>query len=315
MSKNLATLVGSSAIVMWASMVGLIKHVSTALNPTLGITLIYSFSAIFLLLIFRFPNFKQINKTYLILGTILFTAYELCFSFAIAYSKTHQQAIEVSIINYLWPSLTILAFVIFKELRFNLLIILGLIISISGIIFIQAGSNSLSIQSILSNFSSNPLSYILALLGAIIWALYCVLTRKMSNGHNPIALFFIVVALTLWLKLFLTDQFELPTLDITTLTYIIIAACAIGFGYAAWNVGIIQGNITILVIASYFTPIISSVLAMMMLQTHLSSTFWQGTALVTFGSFICWISTNWISIRPFLTKLFREIKYTFRAKR
>ena len=137
----------------------------------------------------------------------------------------------------------------------------------------------------------------------------------MSNGHNPIALFFIVVALTLWLKLFLTDQFELPTLDITTLTYIIIAACAIGFGYAACNVGIIQGNITILVIASYFTPIISSVLAMMMLQTHLSSTFWQGTALVTFGSFICWISTNWISIRPFLTRLFRKIKYTFRPHR
>ena len=54
----------------------------------------------------------------------------MCFSFAIAYSQTTRQAIEISIVNYLWPSLTVLAFVIFKELKFNFLIILGLMLSI-----------------------------------------------------------------------------------------------------------------------------------------------------------------------------------------
>ncbi len=299
MSKNLATLIGLSAILMWASMVGFVKHITTAIGPDVGITLIYSLSALLLLIIFRVPNFKLISKKYLILGAILFIAYELCFSFALAYSKTAQQAIEVSIVNYLWPSLTVLAFVIFRELKFNVFIILGLLISISGIIFIQTGNGDFSLGRVVDNFHSNPLSYILAFIGAIIWAFYCVLTKKMGKGQNPISIFFLGAALTLWLKLLFSGQVSLPSLDLNTILSLIVASAAIGLGYAAWNIGIIHGNITMLVVASYFTPIISSLLAMLVLQTELSISFWQGTAMVTAGSLICWLSTNWAVIRSY----------------
>ncbi|EMN2534921.1 aromatic amino acid DMT transporter YddG [Acinetobacter baumannii] len=302
MSKNLATLIGLSAILMWASMVGFVKHITTAIGPDVGITLIYSLSALLLLIIFRVPNFKLISKKYLILGAILFIAYELCFSFALAYSKTAQQAIEVSIVNYLWPSLTVLAFVIFRELKFNVFIILGLLISISGIIFIQTGNGDFSLGRVVDNFHSNPLSYILAFIGAIIWAFYCVLTKKMGKGQNPISICFLGVALTLWLKLLFSGQVSLPSLDLNTILSLIVASAAIGLGYAAWNIGIIHGNITMLVVASYFTPIISSLLAMLVLQTELSISFWQGTAMVTAGSLICWLSTNWAVIRSYFRK-------------
>lgn len=313
MSKNLATLIGLSAILMWASMVGLIKRITATIGPDIGITLIYTFSAVLLLIIFRVPNFKLISKKYLILGTALFIAYELCFSFAIAYSKTAQQAIEVSIVNYLWPSLTVLAFVVFKELKFNFIIILGLLVSIVGIIFIQTGNSDFSLSSVVYNFHSNALSYILAFLGAVIWAFYCVLTKKMSNGQNPISIFFICVALTLWIKLFITGQTTLPSLSLENFISIGVASVSIGLGYAAWNIGIIHGNITMLVVASYFTPIISSLLAMSVLKTQLSASFWQGTAMVTTGSFICWISTNWLVIHPFIKKMTREVRYIFKS--
>ncbi|VCY90317.1 Methyl viologen resistance protein YddG [Acinetobacter baumannii] len=78
MSKNLATLIGLSAILMWASMVGFVKHITTAIGPDVGITLIYSLSALLLLIIFRVPNFKLISKKYLILGQF----YLLLMSFA-----------------------------------------------------------------------------------------------------------------------------------------------------------------------------------------------------------------------------------------
>ncbi|ENW48631.1 hypothetical protein F917_02503 [Acinetobacter baumannii NIPH 67] len=315
MSKSLATLIGLSAILMWASMVGLIKHVATAIGPTIGITLIYSFSAVLLLIIFRLPNFKLISKKYLILGTLFFIAYELCFSFAIAYSQSAQQAIEVSIVNYLWPSLTVLAFVFFKELKFNFIIILGLLISIAGIVFIQMGNGCFSLESILNNFQSNPLSYILAFAGAIIWAFYCVLTKKMSKGQNPISIFFICVAVTLWVKLFMTGHASLPPINLNTFISLIIASIAIGLGYAAWNIGIVHGNITMLVVASYFTPIISSLLAMLVLQTQLSLNFWKGTSMVTAGSFICWIATNWSTIYPFLKRVNRGIRFIFKSNR
>lgn len=302
MSRKLATLIGFAAIVMWASMVGLLKQVSATLGADLGLTLVYSCSTILVLMIFKLPNFKLISKQYLILGTILFVTYELFFAFAIAYSKTAQQAIEVSIINYLWPSFTILAFVIFKELKFNFMIIVGLLFSISGIVFIQAGKGDFSINSILINLVNNPISYILAFVGAILWAFYCVVTKKMSNGQNPISIFFIMAAITLWTKLLMTQSFTVPEIDLSTAIYILTAALAVGLGYAAWNVGIVHGNITILVVASYFTPVISSILAMFILQTELSITFWQGTFMVTTGSFICWFSTNWTTIKKFYKK-------------
>ena len=83
---------------------------------------------------------------------------------------------------------------------------------------------------------------------------YCVLTKKMGKGQNPISIFFLGVALTLWLKLLFSGQVSLPSLDLNTILSLIVASAAIGLGYAAWNIGIIHGNITMLVVASYFTP-------------------------------------------------------------
>ncbi|MOA49439.1 Aromatic amino acid exporter YddG [compost metagenome] len=65
-----------------------------------------------------------------------------------------------------------------------------------------------------------------------------------------------------------------------------------GFGYAAWNVGILHGNVTILAGASYFIPVSSAALAAMLLHTPLSLSFWQGAAMVCAGSILCWLATR-----------------------
>ncbi|MCT9251488.1 hypothetical protein KTH35_16845 [Acinetobacter baumannii] len=94
MSRNLATLIGLSAILMWASLVGVIKYISLLMDSSLAITLIYTLSAILVIIFFKFPNFNEIPKNYLMLSSVLFVSYELCFSFAIALSNNSQQAIE-----------------------------------------------------------------------------------------------------------------------------------------------------------------------------------------------------------------------------
>ncbi|MFV5355188.1 aromatic amino acid DMT transporter YddG [Acinetobacter baumannii] len=306
MSRNLATLIGLSAILMWASLVGVIKYISLLIDSSLAITLIYTLSAILVIIFFKFPNFNEIPKNYLMLSSVLFVSYELCFSFAIALSNNSQQAIEVSIVHYLWPSFTVLAFIAFKEIKFNPFIVVGLAVSLFGIIFIQAGSGELTISGLIENFNSNPLSYILALSGAIIWSLYCVVTKKMSRGYNPISILFLSVSIILWIKLGASHELIMPSINLNIICILLLASGAMGFGYAAWNIGILNGNIAIMVVASYFTPVISSVIAMFVLNAKLSATFWQGTAMVTIGSLICWISTNWIAIRPLLGRLIKN---------
>ncbi|MFW1859983.1 aromatic amino acid DMT transporter YddG [Acinetobacter defluvii] len=304
MSKNLATLLGFSAILLWSSLVGLLKKLSSLLGADYAVTLMYSLSTIILLIIFKIPNLKNIPKKYLIGASLLFLVYELCFSYAIALAQSPQQAIEISLVNYLWPSLTIVILIIFKELKFSFFVVFGLMVSMSGIIWIQTGNNQFSLSTLISHFISNPISYILALMGAILWAVYCVITRKYSQGHNPITLYFIMITVVLWGKLLMTHSFStLPTVQLQVLPYLLAVSCATALGYAAWNIGIIKGNITFLVTLSYFSPIFSTLFSMLILQTTLSLEFWHGVCLVTLGSLICWISTSWEHIKPRIQRL------------
>lgn len=78
----------------------------------------------------------------------------------------------------------------------------------------------------------------------------------------------------------------------TALIYLVLAASAMGFGYAAWNVGILHGNVTILAGASYFIPVFSAALAAMVLSAPLSLVFWQGASMVCAGSILCWLATR-----------------------
>ena len=300
MSKNLATLIGFSAILQWSSIVGLLKQISFSIGPDLAVTFMYSFSTVILLLLFRIPKLREIPRTYLITATLLFLIYELCFSYAIALAQTAQQAIEVSLVNYLWPSLTIAALIVFKELKFNVFVLIGLAVSLGGIVIIQSGAGAFSWASVLENIQSNPVSYILAFIGAMLWSVYCVITKKYSQGHNPIAFFFAMIAVVLWLKMFFLHDFSIhsfPEISASTAMYMLMVSIVTALGYAAWNIGIIQGNITLLLTLSYFSPLFSSLISMVILDTKLSVEFWQGALLVTAGSFICWVSTNWTDIK------------------
>ena len=70
--------------------------------------------------------------------------------------------------------------------------------------------------------------------------------------------------------------------------WILIAlSVALGLGYAAWNVGILHGNVSLLAAASYFTPVLSSALAAILLSATLSWSFWQGAGMVCLGSLLC----------------------------
>lgn len=310
MSKNLATLIGFSAILQWSSIVGLLKKVSANIGADLAVLFMYSLSAVLLFALFRIPNLKQIPRKYLFGATALFVVYEICFSYAIALAQNAQQAIEISLVNYLWPSMTILMLILFKELNFNKWVILGLGISLAGVFYIQTGNGAIDLAAVISHMQSNPLSYGLAFIGASLWSLYCVMTKKYSQGHNPITLFFIATSAVLWLKMLVLhpEQFaQIVHIDATTLMYMLMVSTVTGLGYAAWNIGINRGNITMLVTLSYFSPIFSPIMSMWILQTPLSKTFWLGAIMVTLGSFVCWTSTNWHELKQrFITMRLRQ---------
>jgi len=251
MPHKKATLIGLIAILLWSAIVGLIKSVSEGFGPVGGAALIYTCSAVLLLFTIGFPKIQKFPVSYLIIGSVLFVCYELCLSLSLGFTHSGRQAIEVGMVNYLWPSMTILLAVIVNRQKTSPLIIPGVVLAIIGIGRVLGGNGGFSLTEMMNNVMDNPLSYGLAFSGAVIWAIYCVVTQRIARGNNGITLFFILTALTLWVKYFTSPQPEF-VLSWHAWISLLLAAMAMGFGYAAWNVGILHGNVTVLAAASYF---------------------------------------------------------------
>ncbi|KAB5494786.1 drug/metabolite DMT transporter permease [Serratia sp. RJAL6] len=290
-SRTRATLFGLLAIVLWSSVVGLIRSVSEGLGPVGGAAMIYSVSAAFLLVTLGVPKWRSFPRPYLIVGSLLFVSYEICLSLSLGYANTRLQAIEVGMINYLWPCFTVLMALALNGQKAKWWLLPGLLLSLFGIGWIMSGEGGWSPAQMLANVRSNPLSYTLAFSGAVIWALYCNLTKKIARGSNGVVLFIALTALALWLKYAFSAESGMQFSGGVTVT-LLCAGVAMGAGYAAWNVGILHGNMTLLATVSYFTPVLSAVFAALVLHTSLTVNFWQGVAMVTLGSLICWRATR-----------------------
>ena len=292
MTRNNATLIGLTAVLLWSSIVGLIRGVSEHLGATGGAAMIYSLATLFLLVSVGPTRVSRFPRRYLFWGSGLFVSYELCLALSIGYANSSRQAIEVGMVNYLWPAFVMAAAILFHKQKANLLVLLpGFALAILGICWVLGGDQGLHLPSMIVNIQDNPLSYGLAFTGALIWAAYCTVTARISEGNNGITLFFALTALALWLK-FLFIGGEPMQFSVSAMVYLVLAAAAMGFGYAAWNVGILYGNMTVLAGASYFIPVLSAALAALVLQTRLTLPFWQGAAMVCVGSILCWLATR-----------------------
>lgn len=253
--------------------------------------MIYTLGAALLALTAGLTPIRTIPRAYLGWGSLLFVAYELCLSLSIGYAHTAQQAIEVGMVNYLWPTFTLLAAIAFNGQRANALIVPGVLVALAGVCQVLAGEQGLDVAGMLANLRSNPLSYGLAFLGAVLWAAYCTVTARMARGQNAITLFVALTALTLWAKYGLVGGEPMHWSPATAL-HLAFAAVAMGLGYGAWNVGILHGNVTVLAGASYFTPVFSAALAAALLNVPLTPAFWFGTAMVCGGAVLCWLATR-----------------------
>jgi drug/metabolite transporter (DMT)-like permease len=83
-----ATLIGLLAIVLWSTLVGLLRAVSELLGPTGGAAMVYSSASMLLLVTVGLPRIRSFSRLYLIVGSILFVAYEMCLSLSVGYANS-----------------------------------------------------------------------------------------------------------------------------------------------------------------------------------------------------------------------------------
>ncbi|RMX06429.1 drug/metabolite DMT transporter permease [Corticibacter populi] len=291
MNSKHATLIGLTSVLLWSSIVGLIRSVSEHFGATGGAALIYTTGSALLLLTLGPSKVRQFPRPYLICGGVLFVAYELCLALSIGYANTGRQAIEVGMVNYLWPALTMVFAIVFNGQKSSWLVVPGFVVAVAGVCRVLGGEQGWDLSGMWANIQDNPLSYGLAFSGALIWATYCTVTARIAKGSNGVTLFFMLTAAVLWAKYLIMGGGAMA-FSAAACTQVALAAAAMGFGYAAWNLGILHGNVTVLAGASYFIPVLSAALAALVLRAPLSQAFWQGAAMVCAGSILCWLATR-----------------------
>lgn len=281
------TVIGLLAIVLWGFMAGLVRLVSESFGATLGSALIYTVGGILLLVVRKPTPIRRAPRKYLIICGIMFVAYEASISLSIGLASTAAQSVEVSLVNYLWPTLLVLMTAAVSHKRGAVWKALpGAIVATIGVAM-AVGGESLNVHEALRNISSNPLPYDLAFAGAFIWAIYATVTPKMSDGYDGTTIFFCCVAVVLWLIHFTSGE-GLPATAPGIGGYVALAACAasIAGGYACWGYGMLHGSMETLAIGSYATPLFSTASSTVLLGVALGASFWIGVALVVGGTLV-----------------------------
>ena len=199
-------------------------------------------------------------------------------------------------VNYTWPALTVLFAVLFNGVKARWWLYAGLVVAFAGIVKVLSGDAGFSFAGFAARFAQNPVSYMLAVLASVSWAGFSSMTRAWSRGQNPSAVIFCIDMILfglLWAGGIGTEPTGVTEgVTLYGIVSVILGGMTLGAAYLVWTIGMSRGNITVLAVASYFTPVLSCIFAVFWINADLQGDFWTGVALVVAGSLVCWDATG-----------------------
>jgi drug/metabolite transporter (DMT)-like permease len=295
-----ATLAGILAVIIWSSNVAVSKTVMNELGAFNAAFYIYFFSGIinfFLLLValgrIKFlKHLKALPLRYYLQTGIFFALNNVFIYTAIGLTKTNEELLIVTLLNYLWP---ILIFV-FRVPIYHVKIIPtfffpAIITAFSGILIaLLQGYSAQELIEISRALNDNFLAFIFAFMGAVSWALYSNLIRKYSSAEDiaAIPLIFIFSGLVFFvIQLF---RGEASSLNLGTfynnpyLIYTIIGPTCLG--YLFWFLAMKYGNRNLVTSLSYLIPLGSVLLISLIHSIPVRPMFWVSAVLLIAGALL-----------------------------
>lgn len=292
----LPTAGGLISILLWSSSIAFTRSISENLGPASGAGVVYSISAVLgLLNVFR--SSKQRRKLaklplrYIGGCGSLFVGYMLCLFLAVGMAENRNQVVEIGLINYLWPALTLLFSVPILKNRARWLLLPGTALALFGVFFVLAGGGSQTWHVIINDLASNPVAYLLALLAAFAWALYSNFTRKWvgrEQAGGAVAFFLATTALVMLSISFFID--EPRTWSFHVAGEVVTLAVITLVSYSLWDNAMRKGNAIFLAASSYLTPLLSTMVSCIYLSVSPTPSLFLGCGLLITGSLLSWVS-------------------------
>ena len=295
-SAHLGTAGGIGAVLLWSTSIAFNRSISEQLGPVTAAGCVYTVSA--LLGLFGIVRSAQerrklflLSRKYLFGCGFLFVIYMLCLFLAIGLAKNRSQAVEVGLINYLWPALTLVFSVPVLGNRAGWILLPGTALALFGVFYVLTGGDIGAWHSIITNAAGNPGAYLLALAAALTWGLYSTLTRKWAGGGDAggaVPFFLTATALVMLSICAFVD--EPRVWNIHVLVEVILLGVITYAGYSLWDFSMREGNAIFVAASSYLTPLFSTIVSCIYLSVSPTASLWLGCLLLVVGSLLSWLS-------------------------
>lgn len=235
---------------------------------------------------------RSLPRAYLFGCGALFLAYTTALFLGLGLAAGREQAIEVGLVNYLWPALTILLSLVILSKRARFGLIPGTLLALLGVVLVLTQDGSVSWRSLSANLAGNPAAYALGLVAALSWALYSNLARRWtapdSGGGVPV--FVIATALVFaLLRLFYPEE---SGWSVRVIVEIALLGVATALAYLFWDTAMRKGDVILVASCSYLTPALATALACAYLWVVPGVKLWLGCLFIMGGSLLSWRSID-----------------------
>jgi drug/metabolite transporter (DMT)-like permease len=217
-----------------------------------------------------------------------FVAYSALLYLAIGMARGRQQAIEVGIINYLWPSLTLVLSIPILGHRGRWTFVPGVVLALGGAVLATVQRVEFSVQELLENLRTNQVPYVLALAAAITWAAYSNLSRRWTRGEagGAVPIFLLASGVVLLaMRLFVQED---PQWSLRTGVELMYMAAFPGMlAYIFWEAAMRKGRMVLVASVAYAIPLLSTIISCVYLDVAMGLELWLACAMVIAGAAIC----------------------------
>ena len=277
MTRNRATVIGCSAILLW-SLLALFTVGSAPVPPFLLNTLCFGIGGLLgLIWVWRGAGFgvlRGLSWRVYAFGTAGLFGYHFLYFSALRMAP----AAEAGLIAYLWPLLIVLLSGLLPGEKLRPLHIVGAVLAFAGAaLIVLRGAEGLQASAL-------P-GLALAFVCAVTWAVYSILSRRLGDvPTETVVVFCLATAALSGVAHLALEQTIWPASPWGWLSIAVLGVGPVGLAFFTWDIGMKRGDIQLLGVASYAAPLLSTLALVAAGITIPSSTILIAAGLIAGGA-------------------------------
>ena len=188
---------------------------------------------------------------------------------------------ESGLINYLWPLLIVLFSSLLPGEYLRRSHIAGALLGFAGVVVLIAGRGAFDAR------AEYMPGYICAFIAAFVWAGYSVLSRRFGQvPTDAVAGFCLMTSLLSLVCHLIFETTVWPETNVQWLALLALGLGPVGAAFYVWDIGMKRGDIRFLGVASYATPVLSTLLLVVAGYAEPTLTLALACGLIVAGALI-----------------------------